>query len=384
MSADALRAAIEARLDGHTNRRDEAAILELLTNADAAALEGALGAMDLARLIGDLDDRRFGPRNREALLRLMLEDRLDEQSIPLRARWIDALSRGRTDDLDERGLAAVFLGTRGEALTALKREVDRGEDHRHLMHVVYSDIDDEGRRAAVLHHLAAEAAARPVAGLKVLSDIDDTFYANWVDERFPKKTVYPGVRAFYEALSTGGEVVFVTARPEDRPGLVEASTQKSLRGRGVREPVILAGAFRRLHSHGAIAEAKLANFERYAALFGEYELMFVGDSGQGDAEFGAQMIERAPDRVRAVLIHDVVGSPPDVRAGWEARGVRFFDTYVGAARSLERMGLLARAAVSAVHAAARAELGAIAFASEVLGQARLAELLRDADGLDAG
>lgn len=382
MSAQELRQLVEQRLDGHTDRDDEAAILDALAQAAPAALEGALLEMDLAALIGDVDDRTFGPDHRTALFRLMFHERLDVQSPKLRARWVDALSRGHTDDLDERGIRSIVVGTRGAELTALKNAIDEGDDHRHLLHVVYSDVDDEVMRGEMLAHIQREAATLPRAGRKVLSDIDDTFYCNWTDERFPGKTVYPGVLSLYESLSTGGEVVFVTARPEDRTGYVEAATHRTLRARGVRSPVILAGSITKLHSHDAIADGKLDSFVRYAALYPEYDMLFLGDSGQGDAAFGAAMRERAPEQVCAVLIHDVLGVPSDERARWAERGVSFFDTYLGAARLAEGLGLLDRAAVRRVRAAAEAELDALTFETDTLRDARRAELARDAEGID--
>lgn len=382
MSAAELRRLIEARLDGHTDRRDEAAILDALAQADAAALEGALMEMDLARLIGDLDDRVFGPSHRTALFRSMLDERLADQSVRLRARWVDALARGNTDDLDERALRSILVGTRGAELTALKNAIDEGDDHRHLLHVLHSDIDDAVIRGEILSHIRSEAEALPCAGRKVLSDIDDTFYCNWTDQRFPSETVYPGVIALYESLSTGGEVVFVTARPEDRTGVVEKVTHRTLRSRGVRAPVILAGSFTKLHSHDAIADGKLGSFVRYAELYPEYEMVFLGDSGQGDAAFGAAMREHAPEQVRAVLIHDVVGVPVDERARWRERGVELFDTYVGAARLARGIGLLDDDAVRRVREAADTELAALAFDTDALRAARLAELARDCEGVD--
>ena len=292
-------------------------------------------------------------------------------------------ARGHTDDLDERGIRAIVVGTTGTELTALKNAIDEGEDHRHLLHVVHSDVDDEVIRSEILAHIEREAARIPRAGRKVLSDIDDTFYCNWTDQRFPAKTVYPGVLALYESLSTGGEVVFVTARPEDRSGYVEAATHRTLRARGVRAPVVLAGSLTKLHSHGAIADGKLDSFAHYAALYPEYDMLFLGDSGQGDAAFGAAMREHAPEQVCAVLIHDVVGVPAEERARWAERGVSFFDTYLGAARLAQGLGLLDRDAVRRVHAAAQTELDGLRFDDDARREARRGELARDAEGMDA-
>ncbi len=153
--------------------------------------------------------------------------------------------------------------------------------------------------------------------VKVLSDIDDTFYANWKDARYPKKTVYPGVLQFYAELDRGpgpvpgraGDLTFVTARPGDRLGLVEDATIKALAERGQLTATVLAGSFTRLIGNRTIAEKKLENFLEYRRLYPEYDFVFVGDSGQGDIHFGQRMLELAPGVVRAVFIHDVVATP---------------------------------------------------------------------------
>ncbi|MGE0787223.1 MAG: phosphatase domain-containing protein [Sandaracinaceae bacterium] len=377
MSAAALIREIEGLLRGHTDRHDEAVILERLEAADAATLEATLMGLDLRRLVSDVDDRRRGPKHRTALFRLLFEDRLADQSIALRAKWIDALSHGRTSSLDERGIRAILLGTRGVELTRLKVAIDRGEDHRHLVHVIHSDVDDETIRAELIRHIASEGRAVPRAGRKILSDIDDTFYCNWKDRRFPSKTVYPGVRAFYGAMSTDGDVVFVTARPEDRPGYVEASTHATLREHGILAPVVLAGSFLKLHSHAAMADEKRRSFERFAELYPEYELVFVGDSGQGDAQFGAEIREAFAEQVPAVLIHDVVATPAPERVRWAQRGVHFFDTYAGAARRAHALGLLGVDALREVFTRAREELRGLAFETEAMLREREGELDRD-------
>jgi hypothetical protein len=379
--------AIESRLRrGHTNRHDEAYILHQLSEAPTGVLSAVLERLSLSRLFGEVDDRRFlGPDRLSALYALLCVERLDELPVPVRARIVDGASRGRTGSADERAIRDVFLGTRGEALSELKNAIDTGDDHHDLQQLVYGDIDDDDVRSEILDHIQAEAASVPRREVKVLSDIDDTFYCNWKDERFPKKTVYPGVRQLYIELDRGphiepgrmGDIAFVTARPRDRPGFVERLTHQTLRELGVADPTVLAGSFRALHSNEAIAKRKLRNFREYAALFPEYGFVFVGDSGQGDAGFGAAMREHDPERVRAILIHDVVDTPTETRRSWAARGVTFFDTYVGAGIEAHALGLIETRGVVRIAEAALDELAQIAFDDEGACAPRRAELERD-------
>lgn len=383
--------AIESRLRrGHTNRHDEAYIVHQLREAPEGMLGSILSRLDLSRLFGEVDDRVVGPDHLRGLYELICRERLVEISVDVRAALVEGASRGRTGSADERAIRDVFVGTRGEELTALKNAVDAGDDHRDLQHLIFSDVDDVEIRAQILGHIEYEAKRLLRAGgarreVKVLSDIDDTFYCNWKDERFPKKTVYPGVRQLYVELDRGpheepgrmGDVAFVTARPRDRPGFVERITHQTLRELGVHDPTVLSGSFRALHSNEAIAERKLDNFREYLALFPEYDFVFVGDSGQGDASFGARMREHDPERVKAILIHDVVRTAAPARAEWASRGVTFFDTYVGAGVEAHAHGLVHREGVERIAEKALEELGQIAFEDEGAASARREELERD-------
>jgi hypothetical protein len=386
-------------MDGHTDREDEARILELLRGASAGDLNAALTGVDLGELLGDLDDRAFGPDHREALLGLLARERLADLDIASRATVISALQRGRTGSEDEEAIRDVFLGTAGEALTALKNALDRGDDHRDLHQLVFRDLDDDGVRAALVSHIATEAAGLPRRDAKVLCDVDDTIYANWADERYPEKTVYPGLREFLFQLDLGpklgpdtdaetvfdldhvalGDLVILTARPGDRAGVVEQATRDTLEGFDFFKFTVLAGELSKLASHESMAEGKLQNFQRHRLLFPEYRYLFVGDSGQGDASFGATLVKRHGDTTAGVFIHDVVGLSADERASWRERGVRMFDTYLGAACEARELGLISSVGLERVGRSARAELGDVRWTSHAQHHAREAELAADVD-----
>ncbi|HZO13007.1 MAG TPA: phosphatase domain-containing protein [Polyangiaceae bacterium] len=384
MTIEELVTSIEALLEGRTNRSDEAAIIELLRSAEDTELDAALVRLDLARVIGDVDNRLFGPDHSTALLDLLTRERVGVLSIEARAGLVAALQRGRTSSRDEAAISNILLATTGSSLTALKNAIDAGHDHRDLQQLIFCDIDDDDMRDALLTHFAEQARSVEQHEVKVLSDIDDTFYANWKDERFPKKTIYPGVRQLYVELDRGpteagrmGDLAFVTARPKDRPGLVECATHESLGERGIGCAVVLAGSFFYLLSNDSIAEKKLANFVDYARLFPEYEFVFIGDSGQGDIVFGRQMREREPERVRAVFIHDVVATPDPDRLARRQEGIILFDTYVGAACEALELGLISVHGLERILTTAQEELALVPFCDDHQRTARLADLARD-------
>jgi hypothetical protein len=380
---------IRQRLASHTDREDERRILEILAGSTAIELDQLLLQLDLPALLGDMDDRLVGPDNRTALLDLLTADRLGDLGIPARAALASALQRGRTGRLDEQALRRIWLGTRGADVTRLKNALDGRGGYRDLHQLFYHDIDDDALREELLAHLAREAdsAAGSVSSreAKILSDIDDTFYANWKDARYPKKTVYPGVLQFYAELDSGpgpepgraGDLTFVTARPGDRLGLVEDATIKALAERGQLSANVLAGSFTRLIGNRTIAEKKLENFLEYRRLYPEYDFVFVGDSGQGDIHFGQRMLELAPGAVRAVFIHDVVATPDLARRELAASGVHLFDTYIGAALVALERGLLGPEGAARVAQAALAAFAAIPFPSHADQEARRVEMARD-------
>ncbi|WP_437762716.1 phosphatase domain-containing protein [Sorangium sp. So ce281] len=378
---------IRQRMASHTDRDDERRILEILAGSTAVELDQLLLQLDLPALLGDIDDRLIGPDNRTALLDLLTAERLGDLGIPARAALVSALQRGRTGSLDERALRRLWLGTRGADVTRLKNALDGRGGYRDLHQLFYHDIDDDSLREELLAHFAQEAASGSVSGreVKILSDIDDTFYANWKDARYPKKTVYPGVLQFYAELDRGpgpvpgraGDLTFVTARPGDRLGLVEDATIKALAERGQLAATVLAGSFTRLIGNRTIAEKKLENFLEYRRLYPEYDFVFVGDSGQGDIHFGQRMLELAPEVVRAIFIHDVVATPDLARRELATSGVHLFDTYIGAALVALELGLLGPEGAARVAEATIAAFAAIPFPSQADQEPRRLEMARD-------
>lgn len=388
-SAEALCAELERLLQGHTDRNEEADVLSLLREAPDAALDLALCKIDVNALISGVDNRLFGPDNRTALLRLLTEERVGALNVPARANLVAALQRGRTSSLDEKAIAEIFLKTHGRALSALKNAVDAGDDHRNLFGLLYHDIDNSLLRDAILNHI--QVAAEETKEIKILSDIDDTLYPNWKDERYPKtnrttgmRYTYPGITTFYRELDLARasepslcDLTFLTARPGDRLGASQTITREHLTALSVGYAKILTGDFSHLLTHELMAEKKYQSFIAYRRLFPEYDFVFCGDSGQGDAIAGALMIDHPGGAMKGVFIHDVVDTSEEEREAYRKRGVYFHDTYVGAALNAFALGLLDSDAVLRVADAALAELSAIEFDSDAQRDARFAEILRD-------
>jgi hypothetical protein len=358
------------RLAGASDRELNA----LLRDADLAALlrvpalpSSTKGGVKRSR------ERKAALAKRQRVFDLLTRDRVGALGVEVRARLINALQRGETTAPEERAAAAILLAARGEDLSRLKDLVDGGGDRHDLSKLVYRDIGDGGLRRRVLEHIAREA--RSTGRVRVMSDIDDTLYANYKDRRYPKGTTYPGVLALHRELGgSGSRPVFITARPHDVAGKIDALTHRSLAAKGVKESTVLTGSFRSVVTTQRMAKEKLANFGRYRSLFPEHDYVWLGDSGQGDAAFGAAARAKDPKALRVSLIHAVVGSAAEQP---QREGVFFFDTYVGAALHAHREGLLDRAALERVARAARADFDAIRFDSAAQEQAARAQLDRD-------
>ena len=294
-----------------------------------------------------------------------------ELTVPGRLARIQELQRGITGTGEEREILELFRGTSGAELRALKSGLDEAMTYRNLVHLVWSDVDDEAIRAELIAHIgSASGEGLTTRPLRVLSDIDDTVYCSIHDARYDKGTVYPGVIAFYRELALasgadpdgGGYVTFITARPGDRGGAVETATLQKLRELGFVRATILAGTLAGAVSHEAMAEVKLENLTRYRQLYPEYRFVFVGDSGQGDAAFGEATLDRFPDDVAAVFIHDVVDEeegklriPDDLRTKAAEDRLYYFDTYPEAAKIALGLGLIGVKAAERVERAAASD-----------------------------
>lgn len=365
-------------MDGHTDRHEEAEIISLLQDADKVTLNETMQELNLDDLFHDVDDRWVGPKNKTGLLNMLTKDRISDLETGSKAAIVEGLAKGWTSfgseeptwagGIEEQSIRNVFLGTEGSELTDLKNTVNAGADHYDMHNLLYSDVDSPGLRAEMLEHFQEQAPTEPGSAMKPMSDIDDTFYSSLKDKRYPGKTVYPGVLAFYDELDKGpkeespdplGDLTYLTARPGEFTGIVKDKTHESLRERGVKEAAILVGSLGGLISHEKMAEKKYENFEQYSQIFPEYSFTWLGDSGQGDAILGEKMMSNHPDRVKGAFIHDVVNTSPEERATLREKGVRVFDTYLGAALEAHELGLISTEGLQRVAAATQRDLSAI-------------------------
>ncbi len=277
-----------------------------------------------------------------------------------------------TDEHKELRMARLLLSIAPKDLSRFKLALEYDGDYKDVEEYLFHDIDNATHREQILAHLRRAPSHN---GIKVLSDVDDTMYANLLDRRYPRKTMYPGVLAFYAALkhepagTLATPVTFLSARPNPIAGkLEEDSLQKLMILTGGKLcPSALSGhvgssAAGTLQSllrdklddslHDAIpddkereiGEVKFKNFLNFAAVYPDYRYVFVGDSGQADALTARLMLDgpaRSTARMVTTFIHDVNNSSRSFNALRAAekvdrtspagRGVVVFRNYIDAA-----------------------------------------------------
>lgn len=372
-----------------TGREAEAHVLTILREVPADDLDGVLSDLDLVKVIGDIDDHRWGPDHRTQLLDLLLGERLDVLSNQTLAHVLSALHRGSPGREQQEAIVEVLTGRSGAQFHDLKYRLNATRDHHDLEHLVFEDLEED-LRERLLQHFAEQATVDPTSDLRVLCDIDDTVTCAIHDDRYPKGTIYPGVVTLLTVLDHGtaaepnraGDLTFVTARPGGPRGLVEQYTRDHLSELGLPPHAVLGGSLLNLHTKAAIAERKIQNMERDRLLFPECRMIFIGDSGQADGDVGAQMHDQDPDHIVATLLHNVTDLDEAARQEWTARGVHVFDTYAGAAAHAVRLGLLRVDQAREVAEAVRLGLGAVLLSEEQ--RERLeADLARDVAAIDA-
>lgn len=333
--------------------------LDQLRAALPGGLEAVLQRHDLARTVssiaGNVVTGLWRGEERRELVELLCIERVAELSPAMRARIVHALRLLPPSPSVSAGLRSILLSLTGEPFRDMKYLLNATGDRHDLEHVVYERLSPADRDA-VLAHVQAEAAAAPSNDLRILCDIDDTLQAMLHERRYPRGTVYPGVVELLTALDDGraaqpsrpGDLTFVTARPEGPRGFIEQYTRNGLAGMGLPPHAVLGGSFLNIFTKASIKARKLQNFERERALFPECRFVFLGDSGQADAHVGVEMLQRGPDFVVAVLIHEVVPVTGAERAKLEQAGIRFHSSYDEAARIVYRLGLIDRTGRDAV------------------------------------
>ncbi|MEK6287730.1 MAG: hypothetical protein AABO57_18590 [Acidobacteriota bacterium] len=280
-----------------------------------------------------------------------LDDLIREAGLSL-ADKIESLKRlappGATGPRDELRVERLILSVAPEELVLFKFALEYDGDYKDLVEYVFHDVDDKERRTRIIEHFRQAPAQ---IGVKVLTDVDDTMFANLIEKRYPKRTLYPGVLEFYDSLrhepfeANPTPITTLSARPNPIGlGLESASLASLIKfTNGKLRPSGLSGKLKssvlgsletivRAHQdhleklsdkipHGQedkIGQVKFSNFSEFAQVYPEYRFVFVGDSGQADALTAQLMVTQnstdEASRVLTTFIHDIRRSESDAES----------------------------------------------------------------------
>eukprot|EP00929_Paragymnodinium_shiwhaense_P095895 TRINITY_DN57211_c0_g1_i1.p1 TRINITY_DN57211_c0_g1~~TRINITY_DN57211_c0_g1_i1.p1 ORF type:complete len:828 (-),score=130.31 TRINITY_DN57211_c0_g1_i1:417-2726(-) len=213
----------------------------------------------------------------------------------------------------------------GDDLVLLKTLIDGSADDQNLYRLVWYHIPRGPTRDRILRHIVTESrkmrkSLHRAVGLKILSDVDDTFVCSGAafpagcDKTYPQGVIYPGCKSLYELLDKESEMgkptcnlVFLSARPHLYKGVSELYSFEQFAhfmqsGQLHCMPTLLPGEllrgiwailttpFQRNHAWRHVGNFKYDAYARYSRLYEEYDHVFLGDDGQGDLLAGQMML----------------------------------------------------------------------------------------------
>ncbi len=313
-----------------------------IINIFAKATQGELNIMMTTAELGLLfykikDHRIVRVFNRTRLLHLLCVERIQGMSVIAKAMLLDGIQKMKLSAHSNASeyVRSIILSTNGDMLSELKSLCDCKGDVNSFHKLIYRDLGNVEDRRIILRHIHEQARQQraerkflspehhrgKLAWKKVISDVDDTLTCSggsWpagMDASYPRKSVYPGVLAFYRELDLGfhfdhdeswdrtkhvGNLVFLSARPHVYKDVSEVQSYSKFRDlqekRGLHtSPTLLAGSLaagRQFMVGGEIepvAEKKYSNLKEYLSLYPEYSCLYIGDNGQGDVR-AAEML----------------------------------------------------------------------------------------------
>jgi phosphatidate phosphatase APP1 len=264
----------------------------------------------------------YGTRDKLTLCGRVLEDEGFLPAASADSRWRNLVRfwrRLESDEVPGARLRARFLGVQTEAVTDregyFRLEIaTRGRIGPGTWQEVGLELLEPARAKAAGEVLVPSARAR----FGVISDIDDTIVASHVTKRLKMvltavlsnartRKPFAGVAAFYRALHAGVNPFFYVSKSPWNlyAPLIEYLAVQDL----PRGPLMLRdfGLSRnRNHKREAI--------EGILATYPKLKFILIGDSGEEDPEIYSAVVQRFPERIRAIYIRSVDQNPGRIEA----------------------------------------------------------------------
>ena len=142
-------------------------------------------------------------------LYLLSVDRLCELDLNSKCALVKALqlSSGRNNVLSEDEHAVVvrlFKSVTDGAELQIFKNMLNDVGNKYNLHQLMFQTVAQPWRDTILSYFESQVAGQSSntrKPIKVLSDIDDTLFSSWLDKRWPREIVYPGVRTFFIELT---------------------------------------------------------------------------------------------------------------------------------------------------------------------------------------
>jgi hypothetical protein len=314
----------------------EKQIISIFSDTTTDELNLLVSNIELALFFYKVKDHNMARQfSRSKLLNLLSETRISELNVSSKVMLLDGLQKLKLSahPMSEEYVKNIIMSTQGDELSALKSLTDSKGDVNSMHKLIYEDIRNVNIRKTILDHIKKwgniQATYKTMGAIninkkrnqfawrKVLSDVDDTLmcsggsYPAGVDKSYPKKSIYPGIIAFYRELDIGttgskiwqkGNLVFLSARPHLYKDVSEATSYKKFKMLQEKHnlhtsPTLLAGAvdsgtiFIAKNTMEPLAQTKCRKFKEYLLLYPEYDCVFIGDNGQGDVRTAEMLFE---------------------------------------------------------------------------------------------
>jgi phosphatidate phosphatase APP1 len=265
----------------------------------------------------------YGTRERLLVCGRVLEDEGFTPAADADGRWRNLVrfwKRLESDEVPGARLRASFLGRETEGVTD-------GEGYFRLAIAprgrlgpgVWQEVDLElmdppGAAPAVARILVPSKRAR----FGVISDIDDTIVASHVGSKVKMiltavltnartRKPFPGVAAFYRALHAGVNPFFYISKS---PWNLYAPLVEYLEVQQLPLGPLLVRDF----GLRPEKEHKRKAIEEILATYPKLKFILSGDSGEEDPEIYSAVVQRHPDRIRAIYIRSVNQDPARLAA----------------------------------------------------------------------
>jgi phosphatidate phosphatase APP1 len=269
----------------------------------------------------------------------ILKDKGAIQSTQLDSRWRNlrnTFRRFATAEIAGARVRATFRDVEAVALTDgegyfhIQIEVD-ALDRTHSWHEVQLELQAPGDARNALATATTEVLVPPpTARFGVISDIDDTVVTTHVTSTIKMlatvlfsnahaRMPFEGIAGFYRALQDGGGgnegnlLFYVSNGPWNLYGLLLEFFRLNriplgplfLRDYG---PQLIFSPRSRHGSH------KLLHIGRILETYEALPFILIGDSGERDPEIYAEIVQRYPNRIRAIYIRSVDQRPERLQA----------------------------------------------------------------------